>query len=402
MNTTMIIVLVVLFILSLTLAYLGGKRWNVANATLLFFVFWAALEFLYISTHVLKLHDEHRSVEKEIRAQLVDVRADIKRLEFGSEDADEGDESKGADPGDGVRELRHKLHRLTLDRGRVWSDCKVDPQLDEDGNIIVHIENPVPHGIEVGKLLYAFEQGPAAEGNLFLSLGRVVAVGEGTVTAAALRPTTPEQLAEYLNRGRPWRLYESLPVDRHDLLTSLSEEELRAGLPEESIDDYLKDGKTASDDDPEQRQIGLKADGMQALPNEHDQVVEWLYVRRLRDFARRFDTLYTEQTMMQSDIDRENSHIEAMKKSLAQAEANVKDREEERGKLTQDFQKFQTETERVGRHLVALEQQRGALEVMIGDKRAKAMELAAELARWQKDAAERIDRATNSRTAVGP
>ncbi len=394
MNTTMIIVLVVLFIVSLTLAYLGGKRWNVANATLLFFVFWVALEFLYVSTHVLKLHDEYRSEANEIRKSLDKVRAETKLLEFGSEDA--GDEDAG------VRELRHALHRLTLDRGRVWSDCEVDPQLDENGNVTVHIESPDPHGIEVGKLLYAFEQGPAAEDNVFLSLGRVVAVGAGTVTAVPLRPTTPEQLVEYLIRGKKWRLYESLPVDRHDLLTSLSEEDLRAGIPEASIDEYLKDGKEASEDEPDERRIGLKADGMQALPAERDQVVKWLYVRRLRDFAFRFDSLYAEQTMMQSDIDREDSHIEAMKDSLAQAEATFKDREEERGKLTQDFQKFQTEAERVGQHLAALEQQRGKLEAMIGDIRARTVGLAVQLARWQKDATERIDRATSSQTAVGP
>jgi len=392
MNTTMIIVLVVLFIVSLTLAYLGGKRWNVANATLLFFV--VALEFLYVSTHVLTLHDRYRSQANEIQKSLDKVRADIKLLEFGNEDAEDEDA--------GVRELRHELHRLTLDRGRVWSDCEVDPQLDENGNITVRIANPDPHGIEIDKLLYAFEQGPAAEGNLFLSLGRVVTVGEGTVTAVPLRPTTPEQLEEYLNRGKKWRLYESLPVDRHDLLTSLSEEDLRAGLPAESIDEYLKDGKEASEDEPDERRIGFKADDLQALPNERDQVVKWLYVRRLRDFALRFDSLYAEQRMMQSDIEREISHIEAMKGSLAQAEQNVKDREEERGKLTQDFQKFQIEADRVGQHLAEVEQQRDKLETLLGDIRARTVELAVQLARWQKDATERIDRATSSQTAVGP
>ena len=110
MNMTLIIVLVVFFIASLVVAYLGGKRWNAANATLLFFVFWAAFEFLYISSYALKLHDEYRSQKNELQKSLDDVRAQIAVLEFGDEDEADGDVDDGSTGGEGVRSLRHQLH----------------------------------------------------------------------------------------------------------------------------------------------------------------------------------------------------------------------------------------------------------------------------------------------------
>ena len=191
-----------------------------------------------------------------------------------------------------------------------------------------------------------------------------------------------------------FELYESLSVDRHDLLTSLSEEELRAGLPPETIEEYLKDGKEASRDDADERKIGFKADGTQALPEEQDQVVKELYVRRLRDYTLRFFELSKEQTVLQAKIDRDTSERDNMQAARDQVGANVQAREAEREKLGQDLVKFQMELEKVQQHRTALEQQRRGLAKMIADVRAEARELAGQLTHWQLEARQRIDRRT--------
>ena len=397
MNTTLIIVLVVFFIASLVVAYLGGKRWNAANATLLFFVFWAAFEFLYVSTYALKLHDKYRSEADKLQKSLDDVRARIAVLEFGREDETDGDVDGGNAGGGGVRSLRHQLHRLTLDRGRVWIDCQPESFDATTGRITIRIEKPDPHGIAEGKVLYAFQQGPAAEGARYLDQGKIVAVGDATITIEPLTKQPRGLVQEVVNEERLWRLYESLPVDRHDLLASLSEEELRdglPGLPPETLNEYLKDGKEASRDDPDERKIGLKADGTQALPEEQDQVVKELYVRRLRDYTLRFFELSKEQTVLRSKIDRDTSEVDNMQTALDQVRANVQAREAEREKLDQDKVKFQMELEKVQKHRAAIEQQSRGLAKMIADARAKARELAGELTRWQLDTTQRIDQRT--------
>lgn len=424
MNTTLIIVLVVFFIASSVVAYLGGKRWNAANATLLFFVFWAAFEFLYVSSYTLKLHDRYRSEANELQKSLEDVRKQIAELEFGREDKADGDVEDENAGGRGVRSLRHLLHRLTLDRGRVWINCQPESFDAASGRVTIRIETPDPHGIAVDKVLYAFQQGPAGpadKGASYLGQGKVVAVGDATITVEPLAKQPRGLAQEVVNEGGLWRLYESLPVDRHDLLsslseeerssldllhlptyrhdllTSLSEEELRAGLsglPEEILNEYLKDGKEASRDDPDERKIGFKADGTQALPEEEDQVVKELYVRRLRDYTLRFFELSKEQTVLQAKIDRDTSEVDNMQAALDQVSANVQAREAEREKLDQDKVKFQMELEKVQQHRTALEQQSRSLAKMIADARAKARELAGELTRWQLETTQHIDQST--------
>ena len=397
MNTTLIIVLVVFFIASLVVAYLGGKRWNAANATLLFFVFWAAFEFLYVSSYTLKLHDRYRSEANKLQKNLDETRAQIAVLEFGGQDKTDGDVEGGNAGGEGVRSLRHQLHRLTLDRGRVWIDCQPESFDAASGSVTIRIEKPDPHGIAVGKVLYAFQQGPAAEGASYLGQGKVVAASDATITIEPLAKQPRGLAQEVVNEGGLWRLYESLPVDRHDLLTSLSEEELQAGLsglPEEILNEYLKDGKEASRDDPDERKIGFKADDTQALPEEKDQVVKELYVRRLRDYTLRFFELSKEQTVLQAKIDRDASEVDNMKVALDQVSANVQAREAEREKLDQDKVKFQMELEKVQQHRTALEQQSRILTKMIADARAKARELAGELTRWQLETTQHIDQGT--------
>ncbi len=394
MNTTLIIVLVIFFIASLVVAYLGGKRWNAANATLLFFVFWAAFEFLYVSTYALKLHDKYRSEANKLQNSLDDVRAQIAVLEFGREDETDGDVYRVNAGGGGVCSLRHQLHRLTLDRGRVWSDCQPESFDATTGRVTIRIEKPDPHGIAVGKVLYSFQQGPAAEGARYLGQNKVVAVDDATITIEPLTKQPPDQVQKVVDEERRWRLYESLPVDRHDLLTSLSKEELRAALPPETIEEYLKDGKEASRDDPDERKIGLKADGTQALPEEQDQVVKELYVRRLRDYTLRFFVLSKEQTVLQAKIDRDASEVVNMQAALDQVRTNVQARQAEREKLGQDLVKFQTELEKVQQHRTALDQQRRGLAKMISNVRDEARELAGQLTRWQLETAQRIDQRT--------
>ena len=41
----------------------------------------------------------------------------------------------------------------------------------------------------------------------------------------------------------PWMIRELMPVDSHEIFAGKSEEELRAMLPEQVVDNYLNDGK---------------------------------------------------------------------------------------------------------------------------------------------------------------
>jgi len=380
-----LIVLFVLLVLTLVTAYYGGRSWVVANAVLLFFVFWAGFEFLYLASNEMQIQNKWRKAANDFQRQLVDVRKQLEEVEFGTEENPLG-----------RRALQHELHRLTHDRGRVWSNCQPVGVDDQTGRLTLHIESPSPHGLEVGTLLYAFEEGSIQDGARYVGKFKAVEVNpdQGTVTLEPVPQQSREWFQALTQRNFLWRLYEIMPSDRHDLLTSLSEEELRATLPAESVEEYVKDEKPAAPADPPERKIGYKQDGTRALPEEQDQVVKELYVRRLRDYALQFMNLRDQTTDLQSLIASEEGDLAAMQETLTRVEADVKSREEERDKLQQDLTKFQMESNTLDGHLAALQEQRRLLETMIADVRQENRQLAGKLTHWQLRAADEIDAAT--------
>ncbi len=381
----------VLFLVSLIFAYLGSKTWLVRHVVLVWFLFLTTVAFFYLSAKTMKVHATHQSKAVKLEKELAGVLARNKALEFGAEGQAllPGPETDLKDTG--LRHLRHELHRLTVDRGPVWFDCQ-PAEIAPDGSAGVVIEQPVPHGIATGVRLFVFEQD---QGGQYLGEFEVTEAAEGTV---AIRPTmdlADWQLDRITQSQTLWTLYRSMPADRRDTFSNMTEEELQATLPAASLSEYLKDGQPAAEDDLPERVVGYKADGTLAADDEQDQVVEVRYVRQLRDYNWLLREFAKNRTLM--EVKRAALDFDAVRLSeaLAKGRQNVAYRQTEIANLGEDLQKFQIELEVITEHLASLEQQYAHLQARLAKVLAKNVQLAAEFTALEREAARRIDSVTS-------
>ena len=387
----------VLFLVSLIFAYLGSKTWLVRHVVLVWFVFLTTVAFFYLSAKTLNVHAKWQEEAAKLDKNLARVLAQNKALEFGAEGqallpGPETDLSKT-----GLRHLRHELHRLTVDRGPVWFDCQ-PAEIAPDGSAGVVIEQPVPHGIATGVRLFVFEQD---QGGQYLGEFEVTESAEGTETArgtVAIRPTmdlADWQLDRIAQSQALWTLYRSMPTDRHDLFSRMTEEELEATIPTASREEYLKDGHPAAQDDPPERVVGYKADGTRAADNEQDQIVERHYVRQLRDYNWLLREFAQKRTLMEVKLAALDFDAVRLNDALAKGRQNVAYRQTELANLGEDLQKFQIELAVITEHLTRLEQQYAHLQARLAKVLAQNVQLAAEFTALEQEATRRIDSVTS-------
>ena len=258
----------------------------------------------------------------------------------------------------GIRELDHQLTMRLRERGRAWREVAPAGQLNPAGQIEVQIPNPVPHGLEQGAIIYAFESGapnPEApqKGPQYLGEFRVIGVTEGGASLESthlLDQRTGNRIAQ--SQG-PWSLYETMPVDRHELFTSLSEEELGALLPSETRNEYLRHGQVATPDDLQSGDaIGLDANDVRVLPDQIDDAVKKLYDRRLRDYSYIFGELAVRRITNTALIMSTREDIQRLETALKSAE---------------DLGQFrETEKEALVKNLEGMKQDRSAVESLLG------------------------------------
>ena len=198
---------------------------------------------------------------------------------------------------------------------------KVDPQ----GRVSVDITKQLPHGLEEDAIVYAFEAGSAtatesAEGKQYLGEFRVTVVQAAGVTlepVLLIDNRAGERLAA--SEG-PWSLYETMPIDRHRLFAGYSEEALRAMLPAESVEEYLRHGTEATRDDDQWHVTGLDEDGKRVGPDNIDQAVKRLYDRSLRDYAYIFNELAGNKVVTLARQEAVTKDNDRLVKALAGAE----------------------------------------------------------------------------------
>lgn len=287
------------------LVYMFVKTWRWFHVTITFFVYGASIAFLVYAAMIVKTHDAWRKVvvaqEKQV-AQLKEERSrylngDLRRVE--QEQAT-------------LRDLQSALNLVNVDVGRVWRGCQPAPA-GPDGTVTVSTVPPgvaeaaaPPNQLEAQTVLYVFSDAGVPPQLAIAGLNSAAEqvfpryyIGEFSVTAATnttvtLRPTLPITNYERAIMGIPgvtWTLYETMPVDGHQLLASdpfanpdltknadeapvfgnmdaayLTQLLARAGKRADETDeqflqrygkilnDYSRDGKRAAADDPPDQQ----------------------------------------------------------------------------------------------------------------------------------------------------
>lgn len=271
----------------------------------------------------------------------------------------------GTDDKPGIRALEHELRLVTRQRGRVWRKVFPAGQVSPDGVVSVTVGDPKPHGLEENAIVYLFEYDDPNSPTTTLEtryLGdfRVTATAEEGVTLEPIllvdlngKVVNDHLLAKLGNSQGPWSFYETMPADRHNLYADMTEEEIRElfkGLPDEVVEQYVRHGQEANDDDDPLDIIYLDAKGDRVDPEEEENVVKKVYDRPLRDYEYLFGELSRQRTVMLSKWQSENEDYIKMQAALESAKKLEQFRTQEKNDLTIDRDAMRLEQQTVEAH----------------------------------------------------
>lgn len=377
MTLVLQIVLAVALLTALVTLVLSSKNWHWSQVVLVLFILLFGTGALFLGAEVYRIHRTLRSGIPRLEQNLASAEAETERL------------LKGTDDQPGIRELSHRLHIVTRERGRVWRGVTPTGEVSNEGRVAVEIANPQPHGLGKDTIIYAFEQGDPTDGRQYLGEFRVV---ESSADGVVLEPIllidqrTGERLAA---SNGPWSLYETMPIDRHSVFADLTEEQLREMLPEESVEEYVRHGSEATQDDDQWHVIGLDENGDRVGPEKMDQAVKRLYDRPLRDYAYLFEEYAREKVVAEADrkaIIADNAKLE---EALASAEQLSQFRDAEKTSLTSDLEGMTQDRVAAEKHRDIVQRQLSNAEQMIenllADNSVRARELAERQMMWMEE-----------------
>ncbi len=373
---------------------------NIWNKVLLGVLIVLSLVCIYLAAAVIRVQGKHR-----VQAQ---------RLEAGIEQEEQKKQTllEGAPGRNGIRQVRSELRKILIPRGRVWQvGSAVEPapvpdaepaspeafwrvQVEpESGSASIAFDAPAGFDPQQNQVLFLFEQRTASQttgqpGALpgepatqpdtvagepepqpqFLGEFKLPTpdrapgdLQDGQVALESVLSMSEPQLQRLNESQGPWLLYEVVPPDDHEMLAEFSEEELRARLPAETVDEYLKDGKQGSaTDDP-------------------DRLEEGNYIRRLRDYGSLFHVLDRRRTTLVDVIAATRKDLDLLNESIEGAEQQIAFRNVEidaAGKELADLEKQRDAVKAFHDQLAAqLEQVRGTIQKTLESNRQLATEL---------------------------
>ncbi len=337
------ILLLVTLLVGLATIVVSAKNWHWTQLVLVMFVFFATIGYLYLAAETMAIHHKLRAKIPGLEKDLVHVTLQNKTLLQGNSDQL------------GILELDHQLQIVARERGRVWRGVAPVGEMNERGGIEVEIKNPQPHGLEKDAIVFAFEAGDPnnanpEQGPQYLGELRVVNVQP---TGVLLEPTdlldrrSGQRLAG--SQG-PWSLYETMPIDRHKLFEGLSEEELRQMLPAESVEEYVRHGTPATDDDDQWHRRGFDENDEAVGPEDIDQAVKFVYDRPLRDYAFLFSELAKHRILKLTSIQAVTQDNAKLEQSLQSAEKVAQVRLEQQQLLAADLAGMQKDRAAIEAH----------------------------------------------------
>ncbi len=389
-----LIFFVVVLIATLVLAFFASKVWHWAHVLVVVALVFATLGYTNLGYRVLAHRAKYQAAERRSLAALEETLNRIAAIDRGTEDmamVSRLSESLGLDEDatsiTSIGDLEYQLRMVNRVRGRLWENVRALGPPNQTGQVEVAIaEDAPPMNVSQGAILYAFEQGDPKEGASYLGEFRVVEAGPRQLR---LEPVLEMHLADQERfiasaaQGDPWTLHESMPVDTHDMFAGMTEEQLRAILPESSVEEYLRDGTPAQPDDDPLRIMGIDADGYLVGPEEMDRAQKKIYSRKLRDYA----FLFQEEALRQAELRAEGTAILANTKKLEEALAGAKKiaayRQEEQRKLKHDLAGVTRDQKAIEQHLASVVAQADRAEQLLTKTLAANLRTAEQFAALQ-------------------
>lgn len=279
----------------------------------------------------------------------------------------------------GVRQLEQELHRLVLERGRVWRGSVPKLVRAETGQATVVTQLPPPHKDVVNVNLFVFEEAAGPAPGAFLGQFVVAAVAGPQWELRPVRPMTDAE-RERLRRSRvSWSLYEVMPGEPIEPTSSTA---------------------PAKSDQPAQ------ATTAESAPQEPSQAVafgsrEW--ADRLVDYQGLLNEMYRQRALLQDLIGTTTADAQAVEQANQLALQQAEHLKKEQVALQKEIEAMQAEQKLVAEHRARLEAQLALLKDAAQKTEQANRTAAAQLARLQLEAIRRIDERTRkiAQTAQG-
>ncbi len=398
-------VLIGLALASFVIAFFSARTWHWGHVVVVELLFLATLGFFLLTAEVVRINAVLRAQINKDQKQLDIVEAQNVALREGTESGaiigqlsafdppvKVTKDSEGNEKLDSIANLDHKLLIATRLRGRVWRNAKPAAAPNaQTGVVNVAITAPTPSGIKKDTVVFVFEEGapqpPDAKG---VPRGPQF-LGEFTVTTAGPQQATltPVLAMDEFERRRlvasrgPWSIYETMPLDRHEIFAGKTEQELQQLLPKKSIAEYLRDNKPATADDDPVRVIGFDETGKPLPPSDLSKAAKKVYQRRLRDYAAEFAVMARRRIALLTEIDAVNKDIARLVTAQEEAKRIQAFRENERTKLQADLAGVEKEKAAIEKHLADVQKLLARARELTADLLKRNDQLAAELAARQ-------------------
>jgi hypothetical protein len=342
----------------------------------------ASIALFYLAARTMKTHQYWRELAAKYEQRL-------EQLDRANETLVEGAGRPGAPGQPAIRQLRLELNTLVLDRGRQWLHCepKVTANAGQGTAVInVTINEPDPHGIAPGAVLYGFEEADVAKGGHYLGEFRVAKADEKQkeVVLAPTARLSPREIDRLEKAAKgPWVFYETMPRDNHEIFAALTDGEKGTLLPTSSLPDYVKDGKAAAGDEPPA------------------QVADGKYVRPLRDYQAFFTADRVERTLMYDALDAAARDEKLLKDALAQAKQQEETVKVEVAAAKEEVAKQSGQRDVVAKYHQEIERESAALRAEIARLTETNKAMAGRIAKMQLEAVRRIDERTRAMAQSG-
>jgi len=366
---------------------------SIWNKILIGLVFLAGLGFSYLAARALKTHQEWRQAAQAFEEKIAETKEINRQLEAADKPTREAD---GDEIAWGIKRLRLELHKIYLDRGRVWENC--DPQQPDaqSGQVVVNTDLPDPHGITPKMVLYVFEEGAGQREPQYLGEFKVTDVAERQVQLEPTMEMTQAELQRLSRSGGPWLLYERMPVDRHALFAGFEEDQLREMLPESSVMDYVRDGQPATWADVAEWDVQgqvVDDEGKPLLDAEGQPIegVQGKFQRLLRDYELIFQNYVSRRVECVDLIESATRDKQYSETALADAQKHEQFRRNQLKALNDKLGVYVRERGAVLAHERALQAKVAALSQAVEQLLATNEATVGRIAEIQLEAARRID-----------
>ena len=339
---------------------------SIWNKILVGLVVFASLGFFYTAARALKTLEYWETSAHNFEKKLAEVGGKI-----------EADKTA-------IDQARMDIHRLLVNRGRIWQKCVPDRADGATGSVSVNIDSSAPHRISDKMLLYVFEDGEGAKQGAYIGEFLVTQVADTKVQLTPAAKLSAAELTRLTGSKGPWSLYELMPVDRYDAFAGLSEDELKAMLPAESVAEYAKEverQKLLADKTADKTKLGE--------------------ARKLRDYKTLFRSCQTARTLFADTMAALMRDLEYLQGAVSSAQNQVKLAEQEVAKLEVADKAANKEKDKVVEHRTVLEAKLKGVQQFVTQKIKENLVFAAEIAKIQLNAAERIDERTHTMAQAG-